>query len=93
MIIFIFLRVKTHPAVAILFVPLNVVAGRKLREGLHKNKVSLEHSLLKSKPVATDQMVERIQSASHDKVLIISVGSGTVNDLGKIRRRAKWHSF
>jgi glycerol-1-phosphate dehydrogenase [NAD(P)+] len=61
----------------------DVVAGSTLREELHKNEVSLEHYLLENKPVATDHLVEKIQKVSRDKVLIISVGSGTVNDLGK----------
>ncbi len=61
----------------------DVVAGKKLRDQLEKCKVAFEHYLLESKPVATDHLVEKIQTTSQGKALIISVGSGTVNDLGK----------
>lgn len=61
----------------------DVVTGAKLRQELEKAQVSLEHYFLESNPVATDQLVEIIQATSRDKVLIISVGSGTINDLGK----------
>jgi glycerol-1-phosphate dehydrogenase [NAD(P)+] len=59
------------------------VAGQKMREQLQLCQVSLEHYLLERNPVATDYLVEKIAAACHDKVLIISVGSGTINDLGK----------
>ncbi len=59
------------------------VAGKQLREQLQKCTVAFEHYLLDSNPVATDHLAEIIETASHDKSLIISVGSGTVNDLGK----------
>jgi glycerol-1-phosphate dehydrogenase [NAD(P)+] len=55
----------------------DVVVGRQLREALQQAGVPLEHYLLESNPVET------IEPVCHDKVLIISVGSGTVNDLGK----------
>lgn len=61
----------------------DTVAGLRLREQLQRCEVSLEHYLLEPKPVATDQLAEKIDTACHDKALIISVGSGTVNDLGK----------
>lgn len=61
----------------------DTVAGQKLREQLQLRQVSLEHYLLERNPVATDHLVEKIETACHDKALIISVGSGTVNDLGK----------
>jgi glycerol dehydrogenase-like iron-containing ADH family enzyme len=61
----------------------DVVVGRQLREALQQAGVPLEHYLLESNPVATDHLVETIEPVCHDKVLIISVGSGTVNDLGK----------
>ncbi|HEY5674319.1 MAG TPA: iron-containing alcohol dehydrogenase [Malonomonas sp.] len=59
------------------------VAGAALREQLLKCQVNLEFSLLESNPSATDRLVEQVQAASRDKALIISVGSGTINDLGK----------
>lgn len=61
----------------------DTVAGQKLREQLQLRQVSLEHYLLERNPVATDHLVEKIETACHGKALIISVGSGTVNDLGK----------
>jgi glycerol dehydrogenase-like iron-containing ADH family enzyme len=61
----------------------DVVVGRQLREVLQQAGVALEHHLLESNPVATDRLVQTIEPVCHDKVLIISVGSGTVNDLGK----------
>ncbi|MGW8193910.1 MAG: iron-containing alcohol dehydrogenase [Desulforhopalus sp.] len=59
------------------------VAGGDLRRQLRKSRVSLDHYLLESNPVATASLVDKIQSVCNDKQLIISVGSGTVNDLGK----------
>lgn len=61
----------------------DTVAGQKLRQQLQRCHVSLEHYLLERNPVATADLVEKIQTFCHDKALIISVGSGTVNDLGK----------
>jgi glycerol-1-phosphate dehydrogenase [NAD(P)+] len=61
----------------------DAVAGAKVRQELEQAQVSLEHYFLPSNPVATDHLVEKIQTVSRDKALIISVGSGTVNDLGK----------
>lgn len=61
----------------------DAVAGKRLRQELEQAQIALEHYFLPSNPVATDQLVEKIQAASRDKALIISVGSGTVNDLGK----------
>ncbi len=61
----------------------NRVAGKKLREQLQLCQVSQEHYLLERNPVATDYLVEKIETACHDKELIISVGSGTIDDLGK----------
>jgi glycerol-1-phosphate dehydrogenase [NAD(P)+] len=59
------------------------VAGNALRAELEKSQVKLTYYLLESNPSASDQLVEKVQAASHDKALIISVGSGTINDLGK----------
>ncbi len=61
----------------------HAVAGKELRLELEKNTITLEHYFLESNPVATDDLVEKIQRASQEKALIISVGSGTINDLGK----------
>ncbi len=61
----------------------DAVAGREVRQEMTKNEVELEHYFLESNPVATDYLVEKIKIASHEKALIISVGSGTINDLGK----------
>lgn len=59
------------------------VAGNALADQLQKLKVKLDCYLLQSHPSATDRLVEKICAASQDKTLIISVGSGTINDLGK----------
>ncbi|MDT8421764.1 MAG: iron-containing alcohol dehydrogenase [Desulfuromonadales bacterium] len=59
------------------------VAGRALRDELQANQVSLEHYLLAPNPSATDALADQVQRASRGKVLIIGVGSGTINDLGK----------
>jgi len=61
----------------------DVVAGKFLQAALQQRQVNLEHYPLDTNPSATDTLAEKIQSASRDKVLIISVGSGTINDLGK----------
>lgn len=61
----------------------DAVAGKSLRGELRRCRVFLKHHLLPRKPVATDSLVEMVQAASKDAALIISVGSGTVNDLGK----------
>jgi len=61
----------------------DLVAGKSLLAALQQRQVNLEHHPLDTNPSATDTLVEKIQLASRDKVLIISVGSGTINDLGK----------
>ena len=59
------------------------VAGDAVRYELQQLQVNLHHYSLATNPSATDSLAEKIQAASQDKVLIISVGSGTINDLGK----------
>jgi len=59
------------------------VAGKALLVALQQLQVNLEHFHLRSNPSATDALVEKIQAISRYKALIISVGSGTINDLGK----------
>ncbi len=61
----------------------DAVAGKKLREEMARFRLDLKHHLLPANPVATDSLVEEIREASKDAALIVSVGSGTVNDLGK----------
>lgn len=61
----------------------DLVAGKALRDELQKHQVNLEHYFLESNPSAKESLVDKIQAASKDKGLIISVGSGTINDLGK----------
>lgn len=59
------------------------VCGAKLRQLLAENGVSVRHKLLDSKPHATDTLCAEVEAACKDQTLVISVGSGTVNDLGK----------
>jgi len=71
----------------------DAVAGQSLRRELERCGVFLKHQLLQKKPVATDSLVETVQTAGKDASLIISVGSGTVNDLGKYAADRKGIDF
>lgn len=61
----------------------DTVAGRRLLLELEQRKVNLQLYRLGPNPSATDALVAEIQAASRDMALIITVGSGTINDLGK----------
>jgi len=61
----------------------DLVGGKTLRAALSRQGVNLHHYALETNPSATDTLVAKIEAASRDKKLIISVGSGTINDLGK----------
>ncbi|WP_020674575.1 iron-containing alcohol dehydrogenase [Geopsychrobacter electrodiphilus] len=61
----------------------DAVAGKTLRNELQRAGVSLEHLLLKAHPVATADLAEQVAAVAQGKALIIGVGAGTVNDLGK----------
>ena len=76
-------RYADQPVLLISDPETELVAGQELRAALQRRRIKLEHYLLASNPSATDSLVEKIQSASQGKALIISVGSGTINDLGK----------
>ena len=58
-------------------------AGQRLRSGLRTNGVKVHHALLHDTPHATDVLADELEKSCLGKKLIISVGSGTVNDLGK----------
>jgi len=61
----------------------HAVAGAELETCLQTAGVNLETYQFDSHPVATAALIETVRGVSGDKALIISVGSGTVNDLGK----------
>ncbi|WP_321367879.1 iron-containing alcohol dehydrogenase [uncultured Desulfuromusa sp.] len=59
------------------------VAGADLQQCLVAENVNLRTYQFDSHPVATDTLIETVRTLIQESVLIISVGSGTVNDLGK----------
>ena len=61
----------------------HAVAGADLELRLRAKGVNLTTHQFESNPVATAALIETVRTIGHDKALIISVGSGTVNDLGK----------
>ncbi len=61
----------------------HAVAGEELENQLRTVGVNLATHQFDSNPVATAALIETVRAIGRDKALIISVGSGTVNDLGK----------
>jgi len=61
----------------------DAVAGQALLDEMLRMQVNVEHLLLGSQPVATEDLAEQVAAAALGKALIIGVGSGTINDLGK----------
>lgn len=61
----------------------HAVAGADLEVRLCAEGVNLSTHQFESTPVASAALIETVRSVGRDKALIISVGSGTVNDLGK----------
>ena len=61
----------------------HAVAGSELQRCLEAENINLTPMLLVSDPVADDVTVEKIRAVGKNMALIISVGSGTINDLGK----------
>jgi len=61
----------------------DAVIGKKLRFELEQRGIELHHILLESQPVATDHLADEVEAECKGKSLVISVGSGTINDLGK----------
>lgn len=61
----------------------HAVAGAELQHRLEAEQVNLTAMMLESEPVADDVTVEKIRKVCGDTALIISVGSGTISDLGK----------
>jgi len=59
------------------------VAGAELQRCLEELNINLTTMMLEPEPVANDMNVEKIRAISKNMALIISVGSGTINDLGK----------
>jgi len=59
------------------------VAGADLQQRLQNEKVNLTSYQFASQPVASTALIETVQALIKDVALVISVGSGTVNDLGK----------
>lgn len=58
-------------------------AGAKVAELLEKSAVAFERVTLPADTVATDELSEEIHATSAGHSLIIAVGAGTINDLGK----------
>jgi glycerol-1-phosphate dehydrogenase [NAD(P)+] len=61
----------------------HVAAGARVSELLEKSSVEFELVTLPGDPVATDVLTEQIHYLSTGHSLIIAVGAGTINDLGK----------
>ncbi len=59
------------------------VAGADLEQRLLSEKVNLTTHQFDSNPVATAALIDTVRDLDHGMALIISVGSGTINDLGK----------
>ena len=59
------------------------VAGADLQHCLQSENVNLTTYQFDSNPVATAALVETVRTLNKGVALVISVGSGTVNDLGK----------
>ncbi len=59
------------------------VAGADLQQRLQAEGVNLTSYQFDSHPVATAALIETVRAHSKDVALIVSVGSGTINDLGK----------
>jgi len=59
------------------------VAGAELQQCLDAENINLTTYQFDSHPVATAALIETVRSLTQDIALVISVGSGTVNDLGK----------
>lgn len=62
---------------------IQAVAGAELQRHLEAEQVNLTTMILESEPVADDVTVAKIREICGDMALIISVGSGTISDLGK----------
>ena len=62
----------------------DAVAGKELREELQRQGVELEHCLLPAEPETTEDLVAQIRQAAQGTHLILGVGAGTINDLGKL---------
>ncbi len=70
--------------VLLLFDPeTRAVAGADLETRLRTQGINLTTHLFASNPVATATLIETVREIGRDMALIIAVGSGTVNDLGK----------
>ncbi len=59
------------------------VAGADLQQRLQAEKVNLASYQFDSYPVATAALIEIVRGLTKKVALVISVGSGTINDLGK----------
>jgi len=59
------------------------VAGIELQQQLTLVGVSVIPFVLPEEPSADDKTIDEVREACRDAALVISVGSGTINDLGK----------
>lgn len=59
------------------------VAGADLLCQLQAVGVNVQEFLLPEEPHADDVTIEKVRAACRDAALVIAVGSGTINDLGK----------
>ncbi|MFK5927788.1 MAG: iron-containing alcohol dehydrogenase [Desulfuromusa sp.] len=59
------------------------VAGADLEQRLRAEKINLTTHQFDSNPIATATLIDIVRNLDQGIALIISVGSGTVNDLGK----------
>jgi len=61
----------------------NLAAGSRVSDLLAERSVTCKHVTLPGGPVATQELAEEIDDLSTGHSLIIAVGAGTINDLGK----------
>ncbi|MEA3362944.1 MAG: iron-containing alcohol dehydrogenase [Thermodesulfobacteriota bacterium] len=59
------------------------IAGTDLQQRLQGEGVNLTSYKFDSNPVATAALIETVRTLTKEVALVISVGSGTINDLGK----------
>lgn len=59
------------------------VAGTELEAQLQRSGVQVQSYLLPEQPSADETTVDKVRAKCRNVALVISVGSGTINDLGK----------
>jgi len=78
--------VKTYSKESVLLLDdenTHLAAGASVSDLLEKRSVAYKQVTLPGDPVATDELAQQIYDLSLGHSLIIAVGAGTINDLGK----------